>query len=128
MSGFFRSGQVQQIRTTLESRMESDEMIRQIRPQLRTSTLWLKFRQAGETLALLVLTLACIGIAAQAQTFTVLHSFTGGGDGAAPVAGLTMDRAGNLYGTTSYGGHSGVVYKMFQRNSNWVLSPLYTFK
>jgi uncharacterized repeat protein (TIGR03803 family) len=36
---------------------------------------------------------------------TVLYSFTGAnGDGAIPVAGLIMDSAGNLYGTTEYGG------------------------
>jgi len=35
---------------------------------------------------------------------TVLHSFTGGADGASPGAGLIMDKAGNLYGTTGIGG------------------------
>jgi len=35
---------------------------------------------------------------------TVLHSFTGGADGAEPAAGLIMDNAGNLYGTTELGG------------------------
>ncbi len=35
---------------------------------------------------------------------TVLHSFTGGADGAAPAVGVTMDAAGNLYGTTELGG------------------------
>ncbi len=40
----------------------------------------------------------------QAQTFTVLHDFTGDQDGANPVAGLVTDRAGNLYGTTANGG------------------------
>ena len=35
---------------------------------------------------------------------TVLHSFTGGADGADPKAGLTIDAAGNLYGTAGYGG------------------------
>src|SRR5664279_632071 len=57
--------------------------------------------------------------AVQAQTFTVLHSFTGGGDGATPIAGLTEDAGGNLYGTTEGGGDfsrcsslgCGVVYK-----------------
>jgi len=39
---------------------------------------------------------------------TVLHSFTGtGGDGANPVAPLVRDTAGNLYGTTLYGGIFG---------------------
>lgn len=36
---------------------------------------------------------------------TVLYSFTGKTDGATPVAGLIEDNAGNLYGTTNYGGH-----------------------
>jgi len=35
---------------------------------------------------------------------TVLYSFTGAPDGAAPEAGLTLDAAGNLYGTTYSGG------------------------
>jgi uncharacterized repeat protein (TIGR03803 family) len=44
---------------------------------------------------------------------TVLHSFTGLSDGGAPTAGVTRDLAGNLYGTTYYGGlGAGVVYKV----------------
>jgi uncharacterized repeat protein (TIGR03803 family) len=39
----------------------------------------------------------------------VLYSFTGtNGDGANPFAGLIRDAAGNLYGTTEYGGASGI--------------------
>ena len=38
---------------------------------------------------------------AQAQTFNVLHTFTGGQDGATPYAGVAIDRGGNLYGTVS---------------------------
>jgi len=35
---------------------------------------------------------------------TVLHSFKDGSDGAIPAAGVIADKAGNLYGTTFYGG------------------------
>jgi uncharacterized repeat protein (TIGR03803 family) len=35
---------------------------------------------------------------------SVIHSFTGGADGANPAAGLTMDDSGNLYSTTEDGG------------------------
>jgi uncharacterized repeat protein (TIGR03803 family) len=66
----------------------------------------------------------------QSQTYTVLHNFTGGQDGASPQAGVTMDRAGNLYGTTQSGGTAGfgVVFKLTRRNSAWVLNPLYSFR
>jgi uncharacterized repeat protein (TIGR03803 family) len=37
-------------------------------------------------------------------TETVLHNFSGGDDGQSPYAGLIMDSAGNLYGTTYAGG------------------------
>jgi uncharacterized repeat protein (TIGR03803 family) len=39
--------------------------------------------------------------------YTVLYSFTGGSDGASPLASVTEDAAGNLYGTTSAGGNQG---------------------
>ena len=65
---------------------------------------------------------------AQAQTYTVLHSFTNSTDGANPTAGVTIDRAGNLYGTTSHGGIGhGTVYKLQRRGSSWTLNPLYSF-
>jgi uncharacterized repeat protein (TIGR03803 family) len=46
-------------------------------------------------------------------TYTVLHRFVGT-DGALPVAGPTLDRKGNIYGTTSVGGAygAGVVYEI----------------
>jgi uncharacterized repeat protein (TIGR03803 family) len=47
--------------------------------------------------------------------YTVVYSFEGGDtDGADPTAGLILDKAGNLYGTTAYGGPSdyGSVFKI----------------
>jgi hypothetical protein len=38
------------------------------------------------------------------DTERVLYRFTGGSDGANPVAGLIADASGNLYGTTEFGG------------------------
>src|ERR1035438_4640570 len=35
---------------------------------------------------------------------TVLHAFTAGEDGGVPVGGVILDSAGNLYGTTEFGG------------------------
>lgn len=66
---------------------------------------------------------------AQAQSFTVLHAFSGGGDGAVPLAGLTMDRVGNLYGTAHLGGNgsAGTVFKLKRNGSGWTLIPLYEF-
>jgi uncharacterized repeat protein (TIGR03803 family) len=57
---------------------------------------------------------------------TVLHSFTGGADGATPIGGVIRDAAGNLYGTTINGGPSnaGVVYKI---NTTGQENILYNF-
>ncbi len=52
----------------------------------------------------LILFVASLASAANAQTFTVLHNFTGGAGGAAPYAGVLIGRDGNLYGTTAAGG------------------------
>ena len=47
-------------------------------------------------------------------TYTSLHDFTGGSDGATPIGGLAMDANGNLYGTTDAGGSvgDGVVFEI----------------
>ena len=67
--------------------------------------------------------------AAQAQTFNLLHTFTGGIDGTSPASGVTMDRAGRLYGTTQYGGSIGLgsVYQLTRKGSGWVNNPIYSF-
>jgi uncharacterized repeat protein (TIGR03803 family) len=40
-------------------------------------------------------------------TKTILYSFGTGTDGAVPVAGVSLDAGGNVYGTTSLGGDAG---------------------
>jgi uncharacterized repeat protein (TIGR03803 family) len=59
---------------------------------------------------------------------TVLYSFTGGTDGGQPYGGLTLDAAGDLYGTTAGGGLScsvgsgcGVVFKLDRRGKETTL-------
>lgn len=55
--------------------------------------------------------------------YTVLYSFTGAPDGAYPAAGLVLDSAGNLYGTTQGGGaaNHGTVFKLDASNTETVL-------
>jgi hypothetical protein len=73
---------------------------------------------------------------------TVLYSFTGGKDGGIPVGGVILDSAGNLYGTTYFGGDEksancrlenvpgcGVVFKLTPRADGlpWKETVLHTF-
>jgi uncharacterized repeat protein (TIGR03803 family) len=63
-------------------------------------------------------------------TESVLYSFTGSNDGAGPRAGLTLDAAGNLYGTTHDGGGAsnlGVVFKLAPNGSGYTESILHSF-
>ncbi|HTT84676.1 MAG TPA: choice-of-anchor tandem repeat GloVer-containing protein [Rhizomicrobium sp.] len=57
--------------------------------------------------ALALMLLLPLGAARAQNSETVLYSFQGGNDGSSPSAGLIMDKSGNLYGTTYWGGGSG---------------------
>jgi uncharacterized repeat protein (TIGR03803 family) len=54
---------------------------------------------------------------------TVLHSFTGGAQGAIPQSGLLLDAAGNIYGATLHGGTRdfGTVFKISANGTYTVL-------
>lgn len=60
---------------------------------------------------------------------TVLLSFNGASDGWSPQAPLIRDAAGNLYGTTFYGGTNlyGTVFKLSPHGGAWTETVLYDF-
>ena len=96
--------------------------------QQRTSIFGTSRRAATAALAMALALTVVPTPAAHAQTFTVLHNFTNGQDGAHPEAGLTMDKAGNLYGTAFFGGlGQGTVFKLTHRAPVGHSSPLYSF-
>lgn len=79
-------------------------------------------------LSAVMITAALLLPQASGQTFTVLYTFTGAADGRAPYAGLVMDNAGNLYGTTYQGGSPtwcplgcGTVFKLDTAGNETVL-------
>ena len=102
-------------------------------------TLNLSFRPASvaPVIAVMLSLMAVATQSAQAQTFTTLYTFTGGSDGASPYAGVTPDRAGNLYGTATLGGSKncyfvgdsgcGTVFKLSHKGTGWIFSLLYGF-
>jgi len=69
-------------------------------------------------------------VAGGAWTEQVLYSFDGSPDGAGPVAGVTFDAAGNLYGTTSAGGTYGygTVFQLVGSASGWTENILHEFE
>jgi len=57
---------------------------------------------------------------------TTLYSFTGSADGGSPIAGVIRDSAGNLYGTTGFGG-SGGGGTVFKLDTTGHFTVLYSF-
>jgi uncharacterized repeat protein (TIGR03803 family) len=72
-------------------------------------------------------------------TESIIHSFGGGNDGGNPAAGLIFDSAGNLYGTTEWGGglgncspfgtnqFCGTVYQLSHGSSGWTENVIHSF-
>ncbi len=57
-------------------------------------------------------------------TASVIYNFTGGADGAFPMATMTIDASGNLYGTT----YGGSVFELVRSQGGWTENTLYTFQ
>ena len=109
--------------------------------QSAASVFRMNLRRVMVTLVFSMATSVLTPPAAQAQTFQVLHNFTGGRDGAGPLDGLTIDRYGNLYGTASAGGNQvygcgngwgdtgcGSVFELARSGTGWILRPLFDFQ
>ncbi len=69
-----------------------------------------------------------------AWTQSVIHSFGSGNDGQLPYSSLLIDSAGNLYGTTAYGGGAtclyqscGTIYELTPSGQAWTETILYNF-
>jgi uncharacterized repeat protein (TIGR03803 family) len=66
---------------------------------------------------------------------TVLYTFTGAPDGDSPYGSLIADPAGNLYGTTSYGGvvnqpcpiGCGIIFRLTPTSTGWKYKILHQF-
>lgn len=72
--------------------------------------------------------LALVGsTGATAQTYNVIYTFTGHGSSSQPIAGVTVDRHGNLFGASAWGGMDtpGDVYELQRAGSGFVYSQLF---
>jgi len=88
---------------------------------------------AQKIILTLLVVLGAVLPAAHAQSFSVLYRFTGGADGGDPLGPLTLDKAGNLYGTTYEGGDPGcyggcgTVFQLTHGSGGWSESTLHDF-
>jgi uncharacterized repeat protein (TIGR03803 family) len=73
----------------------------------------------------ILLTLLVVSLSAQAQTYTVLHDFTDGVDGAAPHQ-MIEGNDGNFYGTATWGGANGLG-NIFEISPSGAFNVLYSF-
>jgi len=62
-------------------------------------------------------------------TFQLLYSLSGSGNFPGPVRNLSLDAAGNVYGTTYAGGAYGYgsVFKLTPGNGTWTYTALHDF-
>lgn len=97
-------------------------------------------RNRGFVLSVGIATFLCLAVMAGAtDKLTILYSFNGKSTGNTPMGGLVADAAGNLYGTTAYGGANisqclwstkgcGIVYELSPNSTGgWTEAVIYSF-
>jgi hypothetical protein len=96
---------------------------------IQNRVLGVSLHRAVVRTAMLVTLSLGLSLPALAQTFQVIHNFTGHADGGAPPYTLVMDQCGKLYGTANSGGqnNAGIVFQFAQSHSHWILNPIYNF-
>src|SRR5229473_7212573 len=96
-------------------------MKRTIQNRSRIQGGWCRAASGALALAVSLFPMIIVTPSVQAQSFSVLHYFTGP-DGAVPRGGLILDKAGNLYGATTIGGSGyGTVFKLDTAGTETVL-------
>ena len=90
------------------------------RARLKSREWEAKHARAGVAWTSVVLLLLIFGSVqfVQGQTFSLVHVFTNGRDGESPNS-ITIDRAGNLYGTSA-----GGVFRAKPVSGGWIFTPL----
>src|SRR5690349_14274169 len=86
--------------------------------------MWLR---RASVYAAMMLTFSIMSVAQANER--VIHSFGSGPQDWCPNPGLTVDSAGNLYGTTYCGGTCGAgsLYELSPSNGNWTEAIIYSF-
>ena len=85
------------------------------------------FANVRVRITLLLASIILFSVPLFTQTFTVLHTFTGGTDGQSPSTGLILDHNGNLFGTSFgvlYGaipGNYGTLFKIDRTGKQTIL-------
>jgi uncharacterized repeat protein (TIGR03803 family) len=99
-------------------------MIRnELQPRVSSAPMRLCAPGGASLLAVQLVWLLFATSSAQAQTLTVLHTFTGKKDGRSPYESLIRDSSGNLYGGTGSGGSfdRGTVYEVDAQGKETIL-------
>ena len=90
-----------------------------------------KFLGAASAALMIVIVILMLAPGAWAQSkYKTLYKFKGGKNGNGAFAGLIFDSAGNLYGTTVYGGahDAGTVFELTPTSTGgWTQNVLYSF-